>query len=709
MTDAQYNQQQTDQYFNGPNPLSDGSGAGTDPTAPPTSSDPGAPPPPSNFSASTPWGNVGSGGSSGSSGSSTQIPGLQQLLSTLGLGSNTNLSTVGGLAGLAALIGKATGATKTSSTAFNPPPLWGSLGQSGSGPSANNTFGAPNKTFQQSPNVDYAHYGESGHTPSQAFFQPAGGASDNGMVAGTQQAGVPVNTGSGAPNGVVGNGSLPPGLLQTLQALNSQGNTPGGQQPSMYGQPPVMLPASGISSAQVQHADGGYIDDDNHYAMGGIAGSADGQPDQSSTTQLNGQLTNGNVNGTHSQPVGGLLSGLQMLQEQMQGNHQTMSPAQPLFGPQQAPMSMEQSGSDFHYHAPNVGGQPSSGLLGMLQSLGGMGGMSQAGVSGGNVAGPLSGLQQASGGMPLAGVMGGGQSPSAAMQQVQSSPYTASPNPAPSPPPLAVQSTANSAPSAQAQPSTPGVTTPAMQQTNPQPNAPAIQQPSSGLSGMLQPGVMGGGASMPMAGSPGIVAQSMRQSYSTPSARMGIQQHGNGDGTQPWHNQMGGWNRERGGPRFADGGLNPADSNVHGEPHPGILDALRQIFLPPPRPTGPPPGRAHGGMAPQVHEQGALGAMAPDMTSHPDHGSNSRHNYTGNMTQSSGRADDINAKLANNEYIMDAETTALAGDGNPDEGARRFDQLREEIRKHKGKALAKGKISPNAKPRLSSYNPAVVS
>lgn len=69
---------------------------------------------------------------------------------------------------------------------------------------------------------------------------------------------------------------------------------------------------------------------------------------------------------------------------------------------------------------------------------------------------------------------------------------------------------------------------------------------------------------------------------------------------------------------------------------------------------------------------------------------------------SGGRADDVNAKLSAREYVMDAETMALLGDGNPDHGAKKMDELRANIRKHKGKALAKGKISPDAKP-ASAY------
>ena len=67
----------------------------------------------------------------------------------------------------------------------------------------------------------------------------------------------------------------------------------------------------------------------------------------------------------------------------------------------------------------------------------------------------------------------------------------------------------------------------------------------------------------------------------------------------------------------------------------------------------------------------------------------------------SGRDDTINAKLSNGEYVMDAETVALLGDGSSEEGARRLDAMRNNIREHKGRSLAKGKISPNAKAPLS--------
>jgi hypothetical protein len=67
----------------------------------------------------------------------------------------------------------------------------------------------------------------------------------------------------------------------------------------------------------------------------------------------------------------------------------------------------------------------------------------------------------------------------------------------------------------------------------------------------------------------------------------------------------------------------------------------------------------------------------------------------------SGRADTIDAKLSDGEYVMDAETVAMLGDGSNKEGAKRLDAMRGSIRSHKGKALARGKFSPNAKSPLS--------
>jgi hypothetical protein len=74
-----------------------------------------------------------------------------------------------------------------------------------------------------------------------------------------------------------------------------------------------------------------------------------------------------------------------------------------------------------------------------------------------------------------------------------------------------------------------------------------------------------------------------------------------------------------------------------------------------------------------------------------------------NFTRGSGdgRADTVHARLSDGEYVIDAETVALLGDGSNEEGAKRLDKMRREIRKHKGKVLAKGKFSPAAKSPLN--------
>lgn len=62
-----------------------------------------------------------------------------------------------------------------------------------------------------------------------------------------------------------------------------------------------------------------------------------------------------------------------------------------------------------------------------------------------------------------------------------------------------------------------------------------------------------------------------------------------------------------------------------------------------------------------------------------------------------GRSDDIPAVLSDGEYVIDAETVALLGDGSNRAGAKKLDDMRVKIRKHKGRNLAKGAFSVNAK------------
>lgn len=66
-----------------------------------------------------------------------------------------------------------------------------------------------------------------------------------------------------------------------------------------------------------------------------------------------------------------------------------------------------------------------------------------------------------------------------------------------------------------------------------------------------------------------------------------------------------------------------------------------------------------------------------------------------------GRSDDVNAVLSDGEYVFDAESVAMLGNGSSKAGAKKLDDMRAKIRQHKGKALAGGKISPDAKSPLA--------
>jgi hypothetical protein len=68
-----------------------------------------------------------------------------------------------------------------------------------------------------------------------------------------------------------------------------------------------------------------------------------------------------------------------------------------------------------------------------------------------------------------------------------------------------------------------------------------------------------------------------------------------------------------------------------------------------------------------------------------------------------GTSDDIPARLANGEYVMDAQTVSMLGNGSNDAGAKKLDAWRQNIRKQKGKALAKGEMAPDAHKNLNRY------
>ena len=62
-----------------------------------------------------------------------------------------------------------------------------------------------------------------------------------------------------------------------------------------------------------------------------------------------------------------------------------------------------------------------------------------------------------------------------------------------------------------------------------------------------------------------------------------------------------------------------------------------------------------------------------------------------------GRSDDIPARLSDGEYVIDAESVSLLGDGSGDAGAKQLDEMRRNLRMHKAKNLRKGGFSHKAK------------
>lgn len=68
--------------------------------------------------------------------------------------------------------------------------------------------------------------------------------------------------------------------------------------------------------------------------------------------------------------------------------------------------------------------------------------------------------------------------------------------------------------------------------------------------------------------------------------------------------------------------------------------------------------------------------------------------------EGTGRSDDIPALLSDGEHIITAEDVSLLGDGSNDAGHERLEEMKISLRKHKGGALSKGDISPDAKAPL---------
>lgn len=105
--------------------------------------------------------------------------------------------------------------------------------------------------------------------------------------------------------------------------------------------------------------------------------------------------------------------------------------------------------------------------------------------------------------------------------------------------------------------------------------------------------------------------------------------------------------------------------------------------------------------APQVARRGGLmryqmgGMIPPDLGGYNERGEFAGQGHV--RGEGTGRSDEIPASLSDGEYVIDAETVALLGDGSTDAGARRLDEMRENLRKHKGQNLRRGRHSADAK------------
>jgi hypothetical protein len=95
--------------------------------------------------------------------------------------------------------------------------------------------------------------------------------------------------------------------------------------------------------------------------------------------------------------------------------------------------------------------------------------------------------------------------------------------------------------------------------------------------------------------------------------------------------------------------------------------------------------------APQGYKRGGLAHHQPEFIT----------GATGHYVKGKGdgQSDDIPAMLADGEYVFDADTVAALGNGSSDAGAKRLDEMRQAIRKHK-RAAPVDKIPPKAKSPL---------
>jgi hypothetical protein len=90
--------------------------------------------------------------------------------------------------------------------------------------------------------------------------------------------------------------------------------------------------------------------------------------------------------------------------------------------------------------------------------------------------------------------------------------------------------------------------------------------------------------------------------------------------------------------------------------------------------------------------------MRPMAQGGPAFDSTQGDSYVPDPGHGDGTSDGIDAKLSGGEYVMDAGTVSMLGNGSNEAGSRALDKLRQRVRKHAGQHLVKGKQFMKAKP-----------
>lgn len=105
-------------------------------------------------------------------------------------------------------------------------------------------------------------------------------------------------------------------------------------------------------------------------------------------------------------------------------------------------------------------------------------------------------------------------------------------------------------------------------------------------------------------------------------------------------------------------------------------------------------GQAKGGKTPPEHSKdpGALGQA----TGVPEFNS-AQESYVPDEGPGDGQSDDVPARLSKGEYVFDAHSVSMLGNGSNSTGAQKLEKLRQNLRKHAAQSNSKGKQFMKAK------------